>query len=59
MAAAAAAVPAVSVVIRAKDEAPSIGRTLDLLARQTIADRVETIVVDSGLRYLSTDLFRT
>jgi rhamnosyltransferase len=37
---------AVSVVIRAKDEADSIGRTLDLIGEQTIAAQV--IVVDSG-----------
>ena len=42
------AAPAVSVVIRAKDEAAAIGHTLELLARQTISDRIETIVVDSG-----------
>jgi rhamnosyltransferase len=36
----------VSVVIRAKDEAGSIGRTLDLLRGQTIES--ELIVVDSG-----------
>ncbi len=37
-----------SVVIRAKDEAASIGRTLALLAGQDVADSLETIVVDSG-----------
>lgn len=37
----------VSVIIRAKDEAPSIGRTLDLLAAQTRPPD-EVIVVDSG-----------
>lgn len=36
----------VSVVIRAKDEAPAIGRTLDLVNEQTITPQV--IVVDSG-----------
>src|SRR3954469_13362276 len=36
----------VSVVIRAKDEADSIGHTLDLLQRQTV--ECELIVVDSG-----------
>jgi rhamnosyltransferase len=36
----------VSVVIRAKDEAESIGRTLDILHGQTV--RAEVIVVDSG-----------
>jgi rhamnosyltransferase len=42
----------VSVVIRAKDEADSIGHTIDLLQRQTIES--ELIVVDSG----STDATR-
>jgi rhamnosyltransferase len=36
----------VSVVIRAKDEAPSIGRVLELLKRQTL--RPQIVVVDSG-----------
>ena len=40
--------PAASVVVRTKDEAESIGRTLSLLAAQTIAPSSETIVVDSG-----------
>jgi rhamnosyltransferase len=40
--------PVVSVVVRSKDEAASIGRTLELLAGQSIADRSEVIVVDSG-----------
>jgi rhamnosyltransferase len=40
----------VSVVVRTKDEAASIGRTLELLAGQTVADRGEVIVVDSGSR---------
>jgi rhamnosyltransferase len=39
-----------SVVIRAKDEAASIGRTLELLASQTLAEVTEVIVVDSGSR---------
>jgi rhamnosyltransferase len=42
--------PVVSVVVRAKDEGASIGRTLRLLSEQTLADRSETIVVDSGSR---------
>lgn len=42
--------PLVSVIVRAKDEAANIGRTLSLLAEQTLADRSETIVVDSGSR---------
>lgn len=40
------AVPAATVVIRTKDEAGSIGRTLALVAGQTAP--VQTIVVDSG-----------
>jgi rhamnosyltransferase len=40
--------PALSVVVRAKNEAAGIGRTLEILAGQTIADRSEVIVVDSG-----------
>jgi rhamnosyltransferase len=40
--------PAVSVVIRARDEESGIGRTLELLAGQTVSH--ETIVVDSGSR---------
>jgi rhamnosyltransferase len=39
-----------SVVIRAKDEAASIGTTLELLASQTVAAETEVIVVDSGSR---------
>ena len=38
--------PSVSVVIRAKDEGESIGRTLDLLARQSREH--EVVLVDSG-----------
>jgi rhamnosyltransferase len=38
--------PAVSVVIRAKDEAESIGKTIDILQGQTIEP--EIVVVDSG-----------
>jgi rhamnosyltransferase len=37
-----------SVIVRARDEAASIGRTLDLLAGQTLVP--EVIVVDSGSR---------
>jgi glycosyltransferase involved in cell wall biosynthesis len=40
--------PLASVVIRSKDEADSIGRLLDILSAQSIADRLELIVVDSG-----------
>jgi rhamnosyltransferase len=40
--------PLASVVIRTKDEAASIGRLIDILRRQTVADALELIVVDSG-----------
>src|SRR3954471_24633513 len=41
--------PAVSVVVRAKNEAADIGRTLSLLNEQDLGGRaVEVIVVDSG-----------
>jgi rhamnosyltransferase len=40
--------PLASVVIRTKDEGESIGRLLDILRGQTIAERLELIVVDSG-----------
>lgn len=40
--------PEVSVVIRAKDEAPNIGRTLAALASQTVSGQSEVVVVDSG-----------
>src|SRR4051812_32468976 len=49
---------AVSVVIRAKDEAASIGRTLDLLAAQTLAPHAEVIVVDSGSTDGTVDIVR-
>ena len=42
--------PRVSVVIRAKNEAESIGKTLALLGSQTIAAETEVVVVDSGSR---------
>jgi rhamnosyltransferase len=42
--------PLVSVVIRAKDEAGSIGRTLEMLSAQTAAEQSQVIVVDSGSR---------
>lgn len=35
-------------VVRAKDEAAKIGTTLERLAAQTVADRAEVVVVDSG-----------
>jgi rhamnosyltransferase len=40
--------PVATVLIRTKDEAESIGKLLAILARQTIADRLETVMVDSG-----------
>jgi rhamnosyltransferase len=42
--------PIVTVLIRAKDEAEHIGRTLDIVRSQTIADRLQVLVVDSGSR---------
>jgi rhamnosyltransferase len=42
--------PLATVLIRTKDEAASIGRLLEIVAGQTIADRLDTIVVDSGSR---------
>ncbi|MFL5845926.1 MAG: glycosyltransferase family 2 protein [Solirubrobacteraceae bacterium] len=50
--------PRVSVVIRAKNEAPSIGRTLDLLASQTVAADTQIIVVDSGSTDGTVDIVR-
>jgi rhamnosyltransferase len=48
-----------SVVIRSKDEAASIGRLLDILRGQTIADRLELIVVDSGSTDATVAIART
>jgi rhamnosyltransferase len=42
------ATPRCSVIVRTKNEAASIGLTLDLLAAQTAVDGMEVIVVDSG-----------
>jgi rhamnosyltransferase len=42
--------PVVTVVIRTKDEAESIGRNLELVAGQTIGERTQIVVVDSGSR---------
>jgi glycosyltransferase involved in cell wall biosynthesis len=42
--------PEISVVIRARDEAASIGRCLALLAAQSTRDPVEVIVVDNASR---------
>jgi glycosyltransferase involved in cell wall biosynthesis len=46
----------VSVVIRAKDEAASIGRTLELIERQTVPAQI--VVVDSGSTDGTTDIVR-
>ncbi|MEA2440803.1 MAG: hypothetical protein QOH76_2227, partial [Thermoleophilaceae bacterium] len=40
--------PLATILIRAKDEAESIGKLLQLVASQTVSDRLETVVVDSG-----------
>jgi rhamnosyltransferase len=45
-------------VIRAKNEAASIGRLLDILGEQTVAGETETIVVDSGSTDGTLDLTR-
>jgi rhamnosyltransferase len=51
--------PAVSVVVRAKDEAESIGRLLDELDGQRVeGGAVEVIVVDSGSRDGTPDIAR-
>jgi len=50
--------PAATVLIRTKDEAESIGRLLELLDRQTIADRLERVVVDSGSRDATPSIVR-
>jgi rhamnosyltransferase len=50
--------PLVRIVIRAKDEAAKIGRTLERMAAQTIADRAEVVVVDSGSTDGTLDIVR-
>jgi rhamnosyltransferase len=51
--------PAASVVIRSKDEAPSIGRVIDLVHRQEFdGGEVEVIVVDSGSTDGTADIAR-
>lgn len=40
--------PLATVLIRTKNEAASIGELLEILAGQTIGDRLEIVVVDSG-----------
>ncbi len=46
------------VVVRAKNEAAKIGRTLERMAGQTIADRAEIVVVDSGSTDGTVDIVR-
>jgi rhamnosyltransferase len=55
-----AGAPRCSVIVRTKNEAESIGRTLDLLASQTVArdGGVEVIVVDSGSTDSTTAIVR-
>jgi glycosyltransferase involved in cell wall biosynthesis len=48
----------VRIVIRAKDEATKIGETLARLGAQTLADRAEVVVVDSGSRDGTADIAR-
>jgi glycosyltransferase involved in cell wall biosynthesis len=51
--------PAVSIIIRAKDEAAAIGETLSRLRAQTIAaEEVQLIVVDSGSTDRTADIAR-
>ena len=57
-AAQAGSAPAVSVVIRVKDEAENLGRLLDILERQDLDGEAELIVVDSGSRDGSPDVAR-
>ena len=40
--------PLASVIVRAKNEGRNIGRALSLLDAQTVRERLEVIVVDSG-----------
>src|SRR3954454_14517999 len=50
--------PRCSVIVRTKNEAESIGLTLDLLAAQTASDGMEVIVVDSGSTDATTAIVR-
>jgi rhamnosyltransferase len=50
--------PDISVVIRAKNEADSIGRVLDALDGQTVAEQTQVIVVDSGSSDATLDIVR-
>src|SRR3954471_24335145 len=52
------ATPRCSVIVRTKNEAASIGLTLDLLAAQTVATDTEVVVVDSGSTDATTDIVR-
>ncbi|MFL5828101.1 MAG: glycosyltransferase family 2 protein [Thermoleophilaceae bacterium] len=51
--------PAARVVIRAKDEAASIGRVLEILGTQTVARELEVVVVDSGSSDATVDIARS
>lgn len=51
-----ATAPTATVLIRAWNEATHIGRTLDILAAQTIASRLQVLVVDSGSRDATVDI---
>src|SRR5438105_4667029 len=44
------AAPAVSVIIPARDAAPTLARTLELLRRQDLPSPFEVLVVDDGSR---------
>lgn len=44
------AIPGISVIIRARDEAANLARCLDVLSAQQGAGDVETILVDGGSR---------
>jgi glycosyltransferase involved in cell wall biosynthesis len=56
-----AATPRCSIIVRTRNEAESIGRTLDLIAAQTVAREggAEVIVVDSGSTDNTTDIVRS
>jgi rhamnosyltransferase len=51
-------VPAISILIRTKNEADSIGRLLDILEAQRFAGETEVILVDSGSDDGTVDLAR-
>lgn len=50
--------PLVRIVIRSKNESAKIGKTLERVAAQTIADRAEVVVVDSGSTDGTVDIAR-